>query len=104
MFSTYSHSLWGILSSYYIGQLGIVSICNHINYIGAYTFALLTDGAPIYPLWLKRVFISFSVLNMIVQLVYVLVKWDAFHGEICLNASLCVSPLEIAYYRCVCFT
>jgi hypothetical protein len=104
MFSTYSYSFWSNYASSYSRQLGIVSICNDINFISAYTLALLTDGAPIYPLWLKRMFISLAVLNMIVQLVFLLMNKNAFRGELCINASLCVSPAEIAFYRCVCFT
>ena len=103
MFSTYSFSIWSMLSTFYFGQVDIVSICNHINYSVGYTLALVMDGAPIYPLWLKRVLISLLVLNMIVQLAFMIQK-DAFHGELCVNASLCVSPAEIAFYRCVCFT
>ncbi len=102
MFSTYSFSLWNILDGYYFRQFSVIrSICNNINFNTLYTFALLTDGAPMFPLWLKRVFISLAVLNMIVQLAFRLMIKNALHGDLCVNASLCVSPAEVAFYRCV---
>jgi hypothetical protein len=102
MFSTYSFAFWSILRPQF-GKFSMTSsICNTINYICFYTLALLMDGAPMYPLWLKRLAITFVVLNMIVQLVYRLTESSLeFRGELCINSSLCVSPAEIAFYRCV---
>jgi hypothetical protein len=101
MFSTYSFSIWNMVNNANFPQLEITTISNNINYIMFYTIGLLMDGATMYPLWFRRAIVCLVVLNMIAQLAFKLIRKDEFLKELCVNASLCVSPGEIAFYRCV---
>lgn len=67
IFSTYSFTALTLVKNFYFERVGVFQVCNSINYILLYSLALLMDGAPVYPLWLKRVGVCCTVMNMVLQ-------------------------------------